>query len=53
MIKKVIKENELNVMYHHTGITRFTECQCFNDCSCKEDFKPTNYDYYTVKRKNN
>jgi len=52
MAKEIIKENELNVMYHHTGITRFTGCQCFGDCSCNEDFKPSKYDYYTVKRKN-
>lgn len=52
MAKEIIKENELNVMYHHTGITRFTGCQCFGDCSCNEDFKPAKYDYYTVKRKN-
>ena len=52
MAKKIIKENELNVMYHHTGITKFTGCQCINDCFCREDFKSSEYDYYTVKRKN-
>jgi hypothetical protein len=52
MPKKVIKENKLNIMYHHTGITRFTGCQCIKDCTCNEDFTPAKYDYYTVKRKN-
>lgn len=51
MAKKIIKENENNIMYHHTGTTRFTGCQCFKDCSCNEDFKPAKYDYYTVLRK--
>jgi hypothetical protein len=51
MARKVIKEDELNVLYHHTGITRFRGCQCIKDCSCNEDFKPSNYDYYTVVRK--
>lgn len=51
MAKEIIKENELNVMYHHTGTTRFAGCQCFRDCSCNEDFTPAYYDYYTVKRK--
>ena len=52
MSKEIIKENELNVMYHHTGVTKFTGCQCLGDCSCNEDFKSSYYDYYTVKRKN-
>ena len=52
MAKKIIKENELNAMYHHTGMTRFRGCQCFRDCSCREDFKSEHYDYYTVVRKN-
>lgn len=52
MARKIIKENEFNVMYHHIGVTRFTGCQCYRDCTCNEDFKPANYDYYTVVRKN-
>ena len=52
MSKKIIKENELNIMYHHTGMSTRGGCQCFKDCSCYEDFKPAPYDYYTVKRKN-
>lgn len=52
MAIEIIKENELNVMHHNTGTTSFRGCQCFRDCSCKEDFKPVKYDYYTVKRKN-
>jgi hypothetical protein len=52
MAKEVIKESDLNIMYHHTGTWRFTGCQCFKDCSCSEDFIPSKYNYYTVKRKN-
>lgn len=52
MAKKIIKENNLNVMYNHTGTTSFSGCQCFKNCSCNEDFKSSSYNYYTVKRKN-
>ncbi len=52
MAKKIIHETEKNVMYHHTGKTTFKGCQCMKDCTCYEDFKSCNYDYYTVKRKN-
>lgn len=38
-------------MYHHTGVTKFTGCQCAKDCFCSEDFVPYNYDYYSVVRK--
>lgn len=50
-MKEIIEENEYNVIYHHTGKSKFTGCQCFKDCSCSEDFIPGNYDFYTVKRK--
>ena len=52
MAKAIIKENDKNIMYHHTGITKFTGCQCIKDCTCNEDFMPSKYDYYTVNRKN-
>jgi hypothetical protein len=52
MARKTIKEKDKNLMRHHTGVTRFLGCQCFNDCYCREDFKPGRYDYYTVVRKN-
>lgn len=51
MAKRIVFDNEKNIMFHHTGITRYTGCQCFGDCSCMEDFKPKEYDYYTVVRK--
>lgn len=51
-MRKILKEDEFNVMFHHTGVTRFTGCQCYKDCSCHEDFKPRTYDYYSVNRKN-
>ncbi len=49
-MKTIIKQTESNILYHHTGMTRFTGCQCFKDCSCNEDFTPKPYDFYTVKR---
>ncbi len=51
-MKTIIKENERNIMYHCTGITKFTGCQCFKDCTCREDFVPREYDNSIVKRKN-
>ena len=52
MSKIIVKEDTHNIMYHHTGVTKFTGCQCIKDCTCNEDFISSNYDYYTVKRKN-
>jgi hypothetical protein len=52
MPRTIIKQNELNIMYHNVGITTFNGCQCFKDCFCSEDFKPMKYNYYTVQRKN-
>ena len=50
MARKIVFENEKNKMFHHTGIARYNVCQCFGDCCCSEDFKPFEYDYYTVLR---
>jgi hypothetical protein len=51
MAKKPIRESGNNFMYHHTGVTRFSGCQCIKDCTCNEDFKPRNYDFFSVVRK--
>ena len=51
MAREIIKEDILNILYHHTGVTRFTGCQCFKDCTCNQDFNPSNYNYYSVVRK--
>jgi len=50
-MRKIVEETKDYIVIHHTGITRFTGCQCIKDCTCNEDFVPTNYDYYTVKKK--
>jgi hypothetical protein len=52
MGKEIIRESDKNIMYHRTGVTKFTGCQCQNDCTCHEDFTPKEYSYYQVKRKN-
>jgi len=52
MSKKIIIETSENVMYHHTGITKFRGCQCHKDCTCNEDYIEKPYNYYSVKRKN-
>ena len=51
-MRRIIRQNKENIMYNHIGITEFNGCQCFKDCTCHEDFEPTTYDYYTVKRGN-
>jgi hypothetical protein len=38
-------------MVHHFGTTKYSGCQCFGDCYCKEDFKPTRFSYFTVVRR--
>jgi hypothetical protein len=50
-MKTIIKDTVDFTVIHHTGITRFTGCQCIKDCSCHEDFTPAPYDYYSVKKK--
>lgn len=52
-MKTLIEETDKYKLSHHTGITRFTGCQCFGDCSCNEDFTPAKYDYYSVYKKVN
>lgn len=52
MAKTIVKENDLNVMFHLTGVTSFRGCQCFKDCDCSQNFKPAPYDFYSVQRKN-
>lgn len=52
-MKTIIIDNDKVTLFHHTGMTRFTGCQCFKDCSCSEDFTPVYYDYYTVRKKFN
>mgnify|MGYP000856565938 FL=1 len=51
MKKEVIKESEKAIIVHLTGHHKFKGCQCFKDCSCKEDFKPSEIDCYSVTRK--
>ena len=51
MKKEVIKESEKAIIIHLTGYHKFKGCQCFKDCSCKEDFKPSEIDCYSVTRK--
>ena len=52
MARIIIKENDFNIMYIHNGTTKFKGCQCFKDCTCNKYFKPSEYNYYTVCRKN-
>lgn len=53
MKKEVIFDNGANAMFHYEGITKFTGCQCFKDCDCRERFIPQKFSYYTVLRRNN
>lgn len=51
MNRKVLLENDYNILIHFTGQTRFFGCQCFSDCSCGEDFKSEPINFYQVTRK--
>lgn len=53
MAKKLIDSTERYDINHHTGMTTFSGCQCFKDCTCHEDFIPRPYNYYSVKKKFN
>tara|TARA_R110000851_G_scaffold78000_1_gene172046 strand:+ start:1902 stop:2183 length:282 start_codon:yes stop_codon:yes gene_type:complete len=48
----LIKETENWILRNITGTTNFKGCQCYKDCSCQNDFIPSSYSYFTVKRKN-
>lgn len=50
MARKIVEQNDHNILYHHTGMTAYTGCQCYGDCGCSDSFKPAPYNYYTVKR---
>jgi len=49
-MNKLVKREFGNSMYHCTGLTKFTGCQCWRDCTCNEDFIPEKYDYYKIVR---
>ena len=49
---KIIEETPEYVVYNHTGVTKYTGCQCRkSSCTCKEDFVPYGYNFYSVKKK--
>jgi hypothetical protein len=50
-MRTIVKQTDNEKMVRHTGITSFSGCQCFKDCTCNEDFKPAPFDYYTVVRR--
>ena len=47
----IIEETSEYIVYNHTGVTRYTGCQCIRDCTCKEDFVSYGYNFYSVKKK--
>lgn len=50
-MRTIVEETKEYIVYHHTGMTRFTGCECYKDCTCSNDFIPAPYNYYTVKKK--
>lgn len=50
MNKAIIAQSDKAIICHITGIDKFKGCQCHGDCSCKEDFKPSELNYYSVTR---
>ncbi len=49
-MKTILEETKDYILYHHVGKSKFQGCQCFKDCSCREDFIPQDYNYYSVKK---
>lgn len=49
-MKNVLTKTSLYELNEHKGKTVFSGCQCFKDCNCSNNFVPTEYHYYTVKR---
>lgn len=49
-MKTIIQQTKDFTVFHHTGMSSFGGCQCYKDCTCKEDFTSAPYDYYTVKK---
>lgn len=50
-MKILSEETNEYIVYHHTGTTSFTGCQCIKDCTCKNVFTSSPYNYYSVKKK--
>tara|TARA_R110000822_G_scaffold125716_5_gene260658 strand:- start:3274 stop:3555 length:282 start_codon:yes stop_codon:yes gene_type:complete len=48
----LIIETENWILRNITGTTNFKGCQCYKNCFCQDDFIPSSYSYFTVKRKN-
>lgn len=51
--RTLIDSTERYDLFFDKGVTQYTGCQCNGDCSCKEDFIPTAYEVYYVKKKIN
>jgi hypothetical protein len=48
----VVEETPEYIVHNHTGVTRYTGCQCRkSSCTCKEDFISYGYNFYSVKKK--
>ena len=46
----IIKQDDEKIMRRFIGRTKFAGCQCRNDCTCCEDFKGLDYDYFQITR---
>lgn len=46
----IIKQDNEKIMRRYIGRTKFAGCQCRNDCTCREDFKRIEYDYFEIHR---
>lgn len=51
MAHKTLSLDSDHHLREHKGVTSFTGCQCFKDCTCHEDFTPISYHYFTVKNR--
>lgn len=51
MAHKILRQEQDRRIVQFYGITKYTGCQCFKDCTCREDFKEEPYNYYVVTRR--
>ena len=47
----IIESNNIYTLKTFTVDSKFTGCQCYDDCCCKKEFVEESFSLYQVKRK--
>lgn len=45
----IIRSNKFYEISKEERTATFIGCQCFKDCTCRDEFKPYDFHYYLVK----